>query len=113
MCRIFDYSCRIFDFLLTLFNRKKALFIFQFSVSLDPIVPSGQYKTSNFINTNLTGTLRSKISSATMEDFLNIVEQKEEVQIYAEKLRFIASKVNIWDHYGISRPQCVSLSETC
>ena len=46
-----------------------------------------------------------------MEDFLNIVEQKEEVQIDAEKLRFIASKVTIWDHYGISRSQCVSLSE--
>ena len=30
-----------------------------------------------------------------MEDFLNIVEQKEEVQIDAEKLRFIASKVTI------------------
>ena len=30
-----------------------------------------------------------------MEDFLNIVEQKEEVQIDAEKLRFITSKVTI------------------
>ena len=46
-----------------------------------------------------------------MEDFFNIVEQKEEVQIDAEKLRFIASKVNIWDHYGISSSHYVSLSE--
>ena len=76
MCQIFDFSRRIFDFLLTLCNRKKALFIFQFSISLDPIVLSGQYKRLNFINTNLTDILRSKISSATMEDFLNIVEQK-------------------------------------
>lgn len=45
-----------------------------------------------------------------MEDFLSIVEKKEDIQIDAEKLRFLASKVDIQDHFGITRSQQVSLN---
>ena len=42
-----------------------------------------------------------------MENLLRI-EEKKEVNIDKEKLRFIATKVNIWDHFGITRSQYVS-----
>ena len=44
-----------------------------------------------------------------MENFLSIFEQKEEVKIDEEKLRFLATKVDIWDHFGITRSQQLSL----
>ena len=44
-------------------------------------------------------------------NLLNIVETSQEIQINDEKLRYICSKVNIWDDYGISRSQYVSLSD--
>ena len=44
-----------------------------------------------------------------MENLLRI-EEKKEVNTDKEKLRFIATKVNIWDHFGITRSQYVSLS---
>ena len=40
-----------------------------------------------------------------MENFLSIFEQKEEVKIDEEKLRFLATKVDIWDNFGITRSQ--------
>ena len=43
-----------------------------------------------------------------MENLLRI-EEKKEVNTDKEKLRFIATKVNIWDHFGITRSQYVSL----
>ena len=42
-----------------------------------------------------------------MENLLRI-EEKKEVNTDKEKLRFIATKVNIWDHFGITRSQYVS-----
>lgn len=45
-----------------------------------------------------------------MENLLNIVESSEEIQIEKEKLKFITRKVNIWDHFGISKSQFVSLN---
>ena len=44
-----------------------------------------------------------------MKNFLSIFEQKEEVKIDEEKLRFLATKVDIWDHFGITRSQKLSL----
>ena len=43
-------------------------------------------------------------------NLLSIAETSQEIQIDEEKLRFICSKVNIWDHFGISKPQNVSLN---
>ena len=45
-----------------------------------------------------------------MENLLNIVESSEEIQIEKEKLKFITRNVNIWDHFGISKSQFVSLN---
>ena len=44
-------------------------------------------------------------------NLISIVETSQEIQVDNEKLRYICSKVNIWDHYGISRSQYVSLSD--
>ena len=44
------------------------------------------------------------------ENLLNIAESSQEIQIDKEKLRFICNKVNIWDHFGISKSQYLSLS---
>ena len=41
---------------------------------------------------------------------MNNVESSQEIQIDEEKLRFICSKVNIWDHFGISKSRYVSLN---
>lgn len=38
------------------------------------------------------------------------MEQKEEVRIDEEKLRFLVTKVDIWDHFGTTRSQYLSLS---
>ena len=45
-----------------------------------------------------------------MDNFLSIFEKKEEVKIDEEKLPFMASKVDIWDFFGISQSQYLSLS---
>ena len=44
------------------------------------------------------------------ENVLNIAESSQEIQIDKEKLRFICSKVNIWDHFRISKSEYVSLN---
>ena len=44
-------------------------------------------------------------------NLLSIAETSQEIQIDEEKLRHICSRVNVWDHYGISRSQYVSLSD--
>ena len=36
-------------------------------------------------------------------NLLSIAETSHETEIDEEKLRFICSKANIWDHYGISK----------
>ena len=41
---------------------------------------------------------------------LSIAEASHEIQIDEEKLRYICSKVNVWDHYSITKSQYVSLS---
>ena len=41
---------------------------------------------------------------------LSIAETSHETEIDEEKLRFICSKANIWDHYGISKSQYDSLN---
>lgn len=46
-----------------------------------------------------------------MDSFLSIFEKEEEVKIDEEKLRFIASKVHIWDYFGISQSQYLSANE--
>ena len=46
-----------------------------------------------------------------MDNFLSIFEKKEEVKIDEEKLRFMASKVHIWDYFGISQSQYLSANE--
>ena len=43
-------------------------------------------------------------------NLLSIAETSQEIQIDEEKLRFICSKVNIWNHFGISKSQYVSLN---
>ena len=45
-----------------------------------------------------------------MEDFLSIVEKKEDILIDVEKLRFLAPNVDIWDHFGVTRSQYVALN---
>ena len=45
-----------------------------------------------------------------MENLLSIEEKKEKVNIDEEKLGFIATNMDIWDHFGITRSQYVSLS---
>ena len=42
-------------------------------------------------------------------NLLSIAETSQENEIDEEKLRFICSKANVWDHFGISRSQYVSL----
>ena len=42
-------------------------------------------------------------------NLLSIAETSQEIEIDEQKLRFIWSKVNVWDHFGISRCQYVSL----
>ena len=44
------------------------------------------------------------------ENLLNIAESSQEIQIDEEKLRFTCSKVNIWEHFSISKSQYVSLN---
>ena len=43
-------------------------------------------------------------------NLLSIAEASHEIQIDEEKLRYICSKVNVWDHYSITKSQYVSLS---
>ena len=43
-------------------------------------------------------------------NFLSIAEASHEIQIDEEKLRYICSKLNACDHYGITKSQYVSLS---
>lgn len=38
------------------------------------------------------------------------MEQKEKVRIDEEKLRFLVTKVDTWDHFGTTRSQYLSLS---
>lgn len=45
-----------------------------------------------------------------MQYLLRIVEKSQEIHIGEEKLRFVATKLNIWDHFGITRSQYVSLN---
>ena len=44
-------------------------------------------------------------------NLLSIADTSQEIQIDEEKLRHICSRVNVWDYYGISRSQYVSLSD--
>ena len=42
-------------------------------------------------------------------NLLSIAETSQEIEIDEEKLIFICSKANVWDHFGISRSQYFSL----
>ena len=44
------------------------------------------------------------------KNLLRIGETSQEILIDEEKLKFICSKVNVWDHFNITRSQYVSLS---
>lgn len=43
-------------------------------------------------------------------NLLSIAEASHEIQIDEEKLRYICSKLNVCDDYGITKSQYVSLS---
>ena len=45
-----------------------------------------------------------------MESLLSIIEKSEEIHIDEEKLRFIATKVAVWDYFGTTRSQYISLN---
>lgn len=44
-------------------------------------------------------------------NLLRIVGASQDIEIDEEKLRRLCNKVNIWDHYSISRSQYVSLND--
>ena len=44
-------------------------------------------------------------------NLLSIAETSQGIEIKEEKLRFMCSKVNIWDQFGMSRSQYISLSD--
>ena len=44
-------------------------------------------------------------------NLLNIAETSQKIEIDEEKLKFMCRKANVWDHFGISRSQYVSLAD--
>ena len=58
----------------------------------------------HLINAILTGQKVIIKAGRMVANLLSIAETSQEIQIDEEKLRFICSKVNIWDHFGISKP---------
>lgn len=57
----------------------------------------------HLINAILTGQKVIIKAGRMTANLLSIAETSQEIQIDGEKLRFIHSKVNIWDHFGISK----------
>lgn len=57
----------------------------------------------HLINAILTGQKVIIKAGRMAANILSIAETSQEIQIDGEKLRFIYSKVNIWDHFGISK----------
>ena len=44
-------------------------------------------------------------------NLLDIAETSQKIEIDEEKLKFMCRKANVWDHFGISRSQYVSLAD--
>lgn len=38
-----------------------------------------------------------------MEKYLGILEHDKEVEIDADKLKYMVSQISVWDHFGISK----------
>lgn len=108
--------CLIFDFHLRFIMENSIFFsFFCFPVSrlnccLDFFAIKSQLKAQKLSLTNRLSAFISGYNLITMEKFLALVEQKQEIEIDENKLKHMISIISIWDFFGISQSQYFLLS---
>lgn len=77
---------------------------------LDFFAIKSQLKAQKLSLTNRLSAFISGYNLITMEKFLALVEQKQEIEIDENKLKHMISIISIWDFFGISQSQYFLLS---